>query len=323
VKLSRTVIVVATSATLVSWNAFADSAAPFSEKDLFSGTRRTEAECATQPMSVWVVVESQGDCIRYYAAGFAPGANPKTMVFLHGDRLNGTRPRNTLISVGGYKRATPDSIQTQVSGWAKNAGMPYIYFARPGTYGSSGDHTERRRKREIALTTAALDAIRARHGIEKFGLAGQSGGGFLTAAMLNERKDIACAALSSAPASLKRLLRDRGSSVDTTGHTDSVDPSDFVAKIPREPLPRIFVIGDPRDSNVRHSSQLDYLAKLEAVGQKPMRFDGVAPPPTFHSLDEHGRTAAMMCMNNRSDADIRSRLEALNVRAAKASPSEE
>lgn len=37
---------------------------------------------------------------------------------------------------------------------------------------------------------AALDAIKARYGIGQYYLAGQSGGGTLTAAMLNMRGDV-------------------------------------------------------------------------------------------------------------------------------------
>jgi hypothetical protein len=44
---------------------------------------------------------------------------------------------------------------------------------------------------------AALDAIKARYRIGQYYLAGQSGGGTVTAAMLNMRTDIECAVISS------------------------------------------------------------------------------------------------------------------------------
>ena len=281
---------------------------PFSERALFDGTTTDEGTCRSLKLSVWVHVDGVGDCVRYYAGRLEPGAHPRAMVFLHGDRIAGTRTGNNLQSLANYVRTTPADIQRQVDGWAQSVGMPYIFLARPGAYGSSGDHTQRRRPREIAVVAAAFDAIAVKHQIARFGLAGQSGGGLLVAALLAYRRDIDCAALSSAASSNQKRLELLNRRVDTTGYHDSVDASRLVDQIRKDPPPRIFVIGDIRDKTVPHASQLDYLAKLQSAGLSPVRIDGKARDTNFHSLDEHGRMASIMCMNGQTDEQIRERL---------------
>ena len=197
----------------------------FTERDLFNGTIGDEAVCQKPAFSVWVTIDGIGDCIRYYASGIEAGPNAKAMVFLHGDRIAGTRARNDMRSLGNYKRTSPDDLQRQVDRWSEAAGIPFIFLARPGTYGSSGDHAQRRRPREIALVAAAFDAIAAKHSIERFGIAGQSGGGLLTATLLAGRQDIDCAALSSAASSIRTRMLALNMRVDATGYFDSVDAS--------------------------------------------------------------------------------------------------
>lgn len=284
----------------------------FTERDLFNGTPGEEPACRDLPLSVWVTVDGQGDCIRYYAGRLEAGPHPRAMVFLHGDRIGGTRARNNLQSLSNYAKTSPDDLQRQAERWAQSVGMPYIFLARLGTYGSSGDHTQRRRPREIAVVAAAFDAIAVKHQITRFGISGQSGGGLLAAALLAARDDIDCAALSSAGSSIRSRMVALNLRVDTTGYFDSVDTSELVGKIRKNPLPRIFIIGDPRDKTVPHSSQLDYFAKLQAVGQAPVRIDGRAKDQNFHGLDEHGRIASIMCMNGIGDEQIRARLAQLD-----------
>src|SRR6266436_2038338 len=63
---------------------------PFSGAELLRGKRITEAECAALPGAVWVTVDQQGECIRYYhstAGGFGsevcssfPPKSPRPML---------------------------------------------------------------------------------------------------------------------------------------------------------------------------------------------------------------------------------------------------
>ncbi|MCX7362303.1 MAG: molybdate ABC transporter substrate-binding protein [Alphaproteobacteria bacterium] len=99
------------------------------------------------------------------------GPNPNVLVYLSGDQLAGLKIR------GGYEKDSPDSLRADADRWSRQAGIPYLFLARPGTHGSSGDLAQRRRPREGRLVDAALQAFKARYAIGTFHLAGQSGGG--------------------------------------------------------------------------------------------------------------------------------------------------
>ena len=84
---------------------------------------------------------------------------------------------------------------------SKQLAVPYVFFASPGMYGSSGDHMQRRRPAESRLISAGLDALKQRLGINEFVLVGQCGGGHVTASLITLRADVVCAVVASANAS--------------------------------------------------------------------------------------------------------------------------
>src|SRR5262249_59770172 len=59
---------------------------------------------------------------------------------------------------------------------AQKSGMDVVFVARPGVFGSSGNHGERRSPQEFLVLNRAVDLIKERHGYEQLVLAGQSGG---------------------------------------------------------------------------------------------------------------------------------------------------
>ena len=281
----------------------------FPVDELTDGSDSNATQCAALPNAVWVVVDGKGDCIRYYAGGMK-ATNPDLLVFIHGDRL--VLSQGTQRAVGSYERESPASLERDASLWSSQArGLPFLFLARPGTHGSSGNHGERRRPREVKLMTAALDAIKARHGVQRFHLSGQSGGGHITGAMLNMRQDIECAAISSgAVAVWKRVELLRGSRAqDTTGFSDSYDPVSEVARIRRAPPPRIFVLSDPEDRTVPFGSQEFYVAKLVEARLAPVHVLAVAPDRTRHALAHLARPAIRWCAQGVPTEEIRRRLE--------------
>src|SRR5262245_2347199 len=154
-------------------------------------------------------------------------------------------------------------MQAGTDRFAKAAGLPFVQVARPGAFGSSGDHLQRRRPREIKLINAALDALKAIHTVEAFYIAGQSGGGHNAAALLAFRRDIACAVIASAPASTHVYDTERGFTVPLG---EFFDPAVHVGNIASSSPPRIFILADPRDAVVSFSSQRDYFERLTRVG---------------------------------------------------------
>lgn len=169
-------------------------------------------------------------------------------------------------------------------------------LARPGTYGSSGQHTYRRQYREIKVVDAAISAIKHRHGFERLLLVGQSGGGLLVGAMLSRRQDIACAVISSGLVAVKRRNQDLRQD-DPTGLPDVYDPADHVTEISRTTGLHVIVLTDPTDRNVTASSQADYVARLKAHGVSVQHIAVPGRGPNNHNLDEEGIAAGADWLN--------------------------
>jgi protease II len=165
---------------------------------------------------------------------------------------------------------------------------------------------------------AALDAIKARYRIGQYYLAGQSGGGTVTAAMLNMRTDIECAVISSGNVAVwqRVQLLHGGSSArasrykDMTGYTDSYDPVDHISGIHRTPPPKILVLSDRNDTTVPFDSQEHYVKQLANAGFAPMHVILTAAGSAHHSLADRARPALAWCAQGLSPMEIKSRLEA-------------
>jgi hypothetical protein len=286
-----------------------NGASTFPTEDVLAETTSTESQCKALDTAVWVVADGKGDCIRFFAANLRPQANAKVLVFFHGDVLVGRRV------VSGYDRESPAKLVRDVTAWSAQAGgLPALFIARPGAYGSSGDHSQRRRPREARLMTAALDAIKARYGVGQYFLAGQSGGGTIVAAMLNMRSDVECAVMASGNVAVwKRMqLLTPGAKVDkdATGYSDPYDPVDHVSQIRRSPPPRIFVLADREDRTVPFESQNHYVQQLVNTGFSPSLVTLNAQGSAHHGLAHKARPALAWCAQGLSDGEIRSRLEA-------------
>lgn len=155
--------------------------------------------------AVWVEVNDKGYCIRYYAAGLRPpGApNPIAAIWLNGDVL-GPSGKNADKRQKGFGPAVMIAQERELFG---QYGVPSIFLARPGTYGSSGKHyTMRGRPIEATVVNAALDAIVKRYKIESLSLGGHSGGGTLVAELLARRSDLRCAVISSGASAYRAYL---------------------------------------------------------------------------------------------------------------------
>ena len=63
----------------------------------------------------------------------------------------------------GYASRSPKTLQALADGMGRRAGVPFILLSRPGIFGSSGEHKQRRRELEPHVMPAALAATKARH----------------------------------------------------------------------------------------------------------------------------------------------------------------
>jgi dienelactone hydrolase len=234
---------------------------PFSSSELLRGKRITQPECAALPGAVWVAVDQQGECIRYYHST-AGGSGPEAVVLVSSE-VASTNARGELKPYDFYVKLSPAAMQDQSVRWSRSLRMPYIYLGRPGTYGSSGEYAKRRTDREIDLVSAALDAIKTRHGYARLHLAGYSEGGHAPAALLARRTDVRCVVLASSLLSVGSLLAESGR---VTGNKHPIDPVALVHQVVKRPDVRIIVMTDPDDVVISARSQTAYVRRASAAG---------------------------------------------------------
>lgn len=290
----------------------------FSEYDALHGSASTPEQCAGIPGAFWIGTNGEGVCIRTYSAGL-PAAQPtsKAIVYLHGDAI--LRSRRAVRTIGlSYLRRSPSSVLEDVRSWHEEAGVPVIFVARPGLYGSSGDHNRRRLPEEIDVVDAALDRLRERHGLQSFILTGQSGGGHLAAALVNRRNDVEAAVISSGLLSVSRVMAvwDRRRTIPGWLIQDSdnfYDPIDEIEKIPPGLAGSLYILSDPEDHVIPFATQLHYVRRLRAAGLEPHHFYVTADDPNRHGLYSQARQTASMIAKGASPRDVLQRLQAFEL----------
>ena len=178
------------------------------------------------PGRVSVEVEGLRDVLAFYGTG-PEGSRADPVIFLRGDAVE---LRDTGLAANPFYLATSaHDVQALAEQFALSFGRPYLHLARPGILGSSGNHLDRRRPREVALVDAALSRLKQHFGWARLNLVGQSGGGHLVAALMARRTDIDCAVIASGNTAVAQRNRENGWSADITGHSDFLDPIDHVA----------------------------------------------------------------------------------------------
>jgi dienelactone hydrolase len=180
--------------------------------------------------------------------------------------------------------------------------MPYLLVGRPGTFGSSGEHAKRRTKREIDLVSAALDAIKVRHGYTRLHLVGYAEGGHTAAALLARRTDLGCVVLASSLLSVRSWLAERGRSEDVI--KDPLDPITLADRVVKRPDLRIFVVTDPDDIVISARSQMAYVRRLSMAGLPVRQIFAAAPDPSAHALWREARQIAAACASGMPDEKI-------------------
>ncbi|MEO8021416.1 hypothetical protein [Polaromonas sp.] len=275
----------------------------FTNEAVVRGVKATAAQCASVPNAVWAQPEgASGECLRYWHAGLKEGANPRVLFFFSGDLL----VQDTVVDKT-YAGTTPARIQAVVDTVPQRFGVPYIFIGRPGTFGSSGAHKERRRAPEARLVSAAIDEIKRRHGIEEVAVAGLSGGGHVVASLLGYRSDVVCAVPTSAVSSPGLRMKLRGWSVDATGYSDSYEPMDHLDKARMNPGLRVFVLGDPADTNVPWAVQTALADRLRSLGVKAEVVQAEAVGPERHVIVSSALLIGALCTLNQTTEQIQQR----------------
>jgi pimeloyl-ACP methyl ester carboxylesterase len=275
---------------------------PFSAVELLSGTRLSEAACAALPTAVWVVVAGHGECIRYYLSA-AGGSGTEPLVYFSPDVVS-NNSRGEATPNEEYVETSPAQLQAVSASWSTDLHLPYILLGRPGTYGSSGAHATRRTAQEIAVVSAALDAIKARHGYTRLHLVGHTEGGHTAAALLPLRNDLGCVVLASSLLSVRAYLSELGTDRDFTGNRTPVDPIASVDRIAKRPQLRIFILTDPDDVIISARSQALYASRLVAAGLPARQVFAAASGLSAHDLLRPGHQLAAACAKAMDDRTI-------------------
>jgi dienelactone hydrolase len=279
----------------------------FSPAEVLGGVPSTPAQCDGAGR-IWVEIGGQGDCLRFYGA--APErARADPVIFLEGDVVQqSSYDRDSAVwdissivwEVSSfYSELSPAVMQAEAEQYAGATARPFINLARPGVYGSSGNHLQRRREREVALVDRALDRLKERFGWDRIDLAGVSGGGHLVAALMARRSDVGCAIIASGNVAVRKRLRERGLEVDVTGYADFIDPMDLVAEVARHPPRKVIMLTDPQDAVVTASTQRAYLEALRAAGVDVEQRLIPARDPRHHRLRIPAIVAALACQSDR------------------------
>jgi hypothetical protein len=272
----------------------------FTAEALVHGTFATRQDCASVSLAVWAPLASgEAECIRYWASGLVAGAtDQRALIYIPSDQLAFDHP------APGYTKLSPGKMQALVDEMASKAGVPLILLTRPGTFGSSGDHKQRRRILEPKLMSQALDELKVRYGVRELTLVGLSGGGHIVASLLGWRSDIACAVPTSSVSSPRLRWEDMGRTSDLTGYADSYEPLPNLRSGVMSPKLRVFVLGDPKDSSVKWSTQLPLAMRLKDLGVEVEVLTGEGSDAQRHALGASGRLIGSLCLLDRPTREI-------------------
>ncbi|WP_202211224.1 alpha/beta hydrolase family protein [Pseudomonas paraversuta] len=254
---------------------------------LLWNTAANQASCVDPDSALWVEFVSGKACIRYFSSSPLEHA-PVVIVMFHGDRnIEMHRPPE---AIAGNTLTAKDK---QAATLTRRAGVPVVIVARPGTYGSSGNHGQRRQASEFQALAVALDQLRKRYGIGQFVLLGHSGGATVVASLLTlGRTDVKCAVMTSGAFGLlerARMIRQtKGLPArdgrDTNGLFNPYDPLEHISGISRVAARPLYVIGNPGDQVAPFELQKKFYQALKDAGHTARLIEAPAIAPANHQL---------------------------------------
>jgi pimeloyl-ACP methyl ester carboxylesterase len=263
--------------------------------------------CEAGQAHVWVEVEGRGECIAFHAT---PGLETAASAVLY---FEGDIPPGHRRDTARLKQHLA-ALRRHLAELAARYRIPYVLVARPGTFGSTGDHDARRKEREYLVMRAAVDAIRSKLGLDHVVLAGQSGGATVTGGLLALGvRHVSCAVAASGGFDLTAMLdwhaQRQGAASRHREHPASLagvfNVMDRVSDVPRDARRRVFIVGDSADQVTPFAQQRAFAERLRAEGHHAEVLYGRGNGPERHGLAAVALKLAGLCARGASDADIR------------------
>ncbi|MBS0241690.1 MAG: prolyl oligopeptidase family serine peptidase [Proteobacteria bacterium] len=262
--------------------------------------------CEADPDRVWVSVEERGDCIKFYPTG-GLGKSRQAVLYFEGDIP--ASYRHQLEKLTSYL----DNLRRVLGVLAQSYRVPYVLVARPGTFGSTGDHGERRKEREYRVMLAAVEALKARFRLDAVSLAGQSGGATIVGALLTLGLDgVKCAVPASGGFDLNRMLDFHAHRLGITGRhrefpaslADSFNVMDHVRDVKPDARRRVFIVGDSGDQITPFDQQKRFAEALRTAGHSSRVIAATGSGSEHHGLAATALKVAGLCTAGASDAAI-------------------
>lgn len=262
----------------------------------------SRALCESRTDRILVSHRLGTECIAFFVTRGHEG-DTRAVIFFDGD----LRPEKMSDEV---QARILSAQQNHLQRLADSTGTRFIAVSRPGILGSSGNHAERRKTAEMLSVNAAVDLLKARLGLDRIGVAGQSGGSTVAAALLTMgRTDIACAVLGSGNLAVVDRHVERAAQEGRKLNREAVarafyDPLAHVEGIVADAGRRIFVLGDPKDQVTPFALQQRFAGSVRALGHHVE-----AVPISGMGLENHGSVhralpAVAQCMAGRPDEFI-------------------
>jgi tetratricopeptide (TPR) repeat protein len=278
----------------------------------FETEAKTQALCEAGTGRVWVQIANYGtksQCIAYYLSRGAKGSK-LAVLFFDGDVLD-TKAQDQ-AEMNDYLTKVRRTLDLS----AQKSGMDFIFVARPGVFGSSGNHGDRRRKAEFLVLNRAVDIIKQRHGYEQLVLAGQSGGASVVAALLTlGRTDVVCTVPASGSYDavdeyVRTIEKKTGQVLERTemlsmyARTKLYDVMQNLANIPKATDRRLIVIGDARDTIAPFEQQRRFAERVRDAGHHVLLVQAEGSGAEHHGLSPLALKVAGQCALGNTDDEI-------------------
>ena len=269
----------------------------------FKPEGRSQAKCEAVPNRIFVMTPAGSECIAYFVTrGFEQ--RREAVLYFGGDAISADET---------WAQQNLEANERMMQIWADQFKVRYVFISRVGMQGSSGNHAERRFPKETIVMNAVTDGLKVRLGLDKLALAGHSGGSTIAASLLTMgRSDVTCAVLGSAPLELADQQYDAGTRLGFKVLKEAIsanvyDPSTHVGSIVPSAERRIFVFGDPADTEVPYKFQTPFIDRVKLAGHHGLAVAVEGTGADHHNVSWFTLPAAGACLNKVPDDKIASR----------------